>query len=366
MKKISTQFLIKLFLAALAIFIAWNFPLISGAFGKIVSVFQPVLIGIVTALILNVPMEFFENVALKKIKRPKIKRGLALFISVILFVGVLALLFGLAIPSAVDGLKNFIGIVSEQSTWDKIASRNRFLNFLVEQGKILYENFSEKLQDYVPKMLVIAQKVLKTTINILLGLAIAVMLLANKVGLKKQTQKIINRVFRKKNVLRITEVTDMAINKFSRYLGGQVIEAVILGTVCYLLMLLLGFPYAPLISLIIGFVNLIPIVGAYIGGALSALLIFAVNPTKALLFIVFIVILQQTEAFTTYPVVVGKYVGLNSFWIMVSIVIWGGIFGFWGVFLGVPFTAFLHDYIKSLLEQKEPVGNLPALPPEPR
>ena len=81
-------------------------------------------------------------------------------------------------------------------------------------------------------------------------------------------------------------------------------------------------------------------------------MIFAVSPVKALIFIVFILILQQVEGMTTYPIIVGRYVGLNGFWIMVSVLIWGGFLGFWGIFLGVPFTAFLHDFIKMLPDKE--------------
>ena len=112
-------------------------------------------------------------------------------------------------------------------------------------------------------------------------------------------------------------------------------------------------PFSDRLSPVKSFVKLDPIRGPYVGGALGAILIFSVSPAKALIFIVFVIILQQVEAFTTYPVIVGKYVGLSGFWIMVSIVVWGGLFGFWGVFLGVPLTAFLHDYLKMLLSPKD-------------
>lgn len=363
MKKLSAQFAWKLAAIAAAAFVVFNFSLIGGTFRTVIDVLQPVFIGVVLALILNVPMEFCENKLLKKIKKTKLKRGISLALSILLFAGITALVFGLAIPAGVESVKNIIARMGEQSTWDKLAETNAFMKFLVTQGKVLYDNFVAKLEDYMPKMLEIAQNVFKIAANILLGLGVAIMLLANKSGLKVQLKKLLNGVFKKKkNIARFTEVTDMAVNKFSRYLGGQVIEAVILGIVCYLCMLILRLPYAPLISMIIGFVNLIPIVGAYIGGALGALLIFSVSPAKALVFVIFILILQQVESFTTYPVIVGKYVGLNSFWIMVSIIIWGGLLGFWGVFLGVPFTAFLHDYVNMLLKKDECVPVLP-LPP---
>ena len=359
MKRLPNRFLIMLLAVTIAAFIVFNFTVLKDVFTKVTDVFQPIFIGIVIALILNVPMEFCENKLFRRVKKPKIRRFLSLTVAILLFSGVMALVLGLAIPAGIESVKGIVG-ADGVSAWDRLAETGAFMNFIVTQGKVLFDNFLSGIENYMPQMLEIAQNVFKVAANILLGLGVAIMLLGNKNGLKTQLKKF-GKFFKNSDRLeKIGEVTGIALNKFSRYLGGQVIEAVILGVVCYLFMLILRLPYAPLISLIIAFVNLIPIVGAYIGGALGALLIFSVSPAKALVFVVFIIILQQVESFTTYPVIVGKYVGLNSFWIMVSIIIWGGLLGFWGVFLGVPFTAFLHEYVKLLLEKKE----LLALPPE--
>ncbi len=353
MKKLPRSFLLKLLAVTIAGFIVFNFTLLGDVFGKVIGVLQPVFIGIVLALIMNVPMEFLENKVLKKIKKAKIKRFLSLGLSLILFAGIFALIFGLAVPSAVESIKSIYENL-DGNYWDKVAADSKVMGFIIKQIKVLYENFAAKLNDYMPKMLAIATDVIKVVANIVLGAGIAIMILSNKHGLKVQIKKFLYGVCKnKEKIKRFAAVTDIALTKFSRYLGGQVIEAVILGIVCYVCMIILKLPYAALISLVIGFVNLIPIIGAYVGGALGAILIFSISPAKALIFIVFVIILQQVEAFTTYPIIVGKYVGLSGFWIMVSIVVWGGLFGFWGVFLGVPLTAFLHDYLKMLLSPKD-------------
>ena len=361
MNKLSGTFIKKTVAVTIAAFLVFNFGIINGAFGSILKIFEPVFIGVVIALILNVPMDFCEKKIFKKIKKDKIRAFLSLSISVLLFAGILALVFGLALPSGVDSVKNIVS-GDDGSVWERLSGKNAALDFLIKYAKILYENFINKIQDYLPKMLKIAQDVFRFVANLLLGLGIAIMLLANKKNLTIQAKKLLSAVFKeKKKVHAIAEVTGIALNKFSRYLGGQVIEAVVLGVVCYVCMVIIRLPYAALISLVIGFVNLIPIVGAYIGGAIGAVLIFSVDPTKAIIFVVFIVILQQVESFTTYPVIVGKYVGLNSFWIMVSIVVWGGFLGFWGMILGVPITAFLHDYIALLMQRKSELQKVPAV-----
>lgn len=353
MKMPSKTFLAKLVSVTIAAFAVLNFAVLSSAFSKILVVLQPVFIGIVLALILNVPMKFFESKLLKKIRNEKLKRMLALSMSIIAFAGIFALVFGLAVPSAIESIRS-IYAGSYGNYWNKLASDSKIIAFFIKQIRLVYEKFVARLNDYVPKMLAVATNVLKLVANLILGVGVAIMLLSDKRGLKGQIKKLLSGVFKdQEKIKRFAAITDIALNKFSRYLGGQVIEAVILGGVCYLCMLILRLPYAPLVSLIIGFVNLIPIIGAYVGGALGAILIFSVSPAKALVFVIFVIILQQVEAFTTYPIIVGRYVGLNGFWIMVSIIVWGGLFGFWGVFLGVPLTAFLHDHLKDLLYPKE-------------
>ena len=357
MDKLSPIFLKKTAIVAALAFVVINFAYIRGTAGSFLSILQPVFIGIIIALILNVPMEIFDKKVFKKIKKDKLRSFLSLVLSVTLFAGVVALVFGLALPAGIDSVKSLIAS-GDGSIWERLQKGGKVLQFIGRYGKILYDDFTSKIQDYLPKMLKIAQNIFKVAADVILGLGIAIMLLSNKKNLTEQAKKLLNAIFKeKKKVVAISEVTGIAINKFSRYLGGQIIEAVVLGTVCYVCMIIIRLPYAALISLIIGFVNLIPIVGAYIGGAIGAILIFSVDPTKALIFIVFIIILQQVESFTTYPVIVGKYVGLNGFWIMVSIVVWGGLFGFIGMLLGVPLTAFCHDYISMIMQRKEELKN---------
>jgi len=272
--------------------------------------------------------------------------------------GVITLFIILIIPAGVKSIQNMVAQVSSGTTFDKLADGNAILNFLVKEGSKYYDKLIEQLKNYVPKLMSLAQNVLKVMGNILMGLFIAIMMVSNRENLKTQFGKLLHSLIKRPKLVSIIRISNIALKKFSKYLAGQLTEAILLGTVCYIFMTILQLPYAALVSLIIGFVNLIPIVGAYIGGAFSAIIILSVSPVKALIFVIFIVILQQLEAFTTYPIIVGKYVGLNSFWIIVSIVIWGGVFGFWGIFLGVPLTAFLQEVINQYIKEKDRIKEL--------
>ncbi len=360
MKKLPLDFILKVLFIAAAAFVVLNFTMLQGVFYKVIAVFQPIFIGIVFALIINVPMEFCYKKLLKKMKREKFKKCISLLFGLIVFGGIFGAVIGIALPAGAKSVQTIINQMSNGDMWEKISSSGSFGKAIVALGDKLYHFIVNRLNSYTPQLVNLAQNAVKVLLNILFGLALAIMILANRDKVKAQIIKLAACIFNKEKIDKFQEVTTIAISKFSRYLGGQFIEAFILGLACYFFMLILRLPYAPLVSLIIGFVNLIPIVGAYIGGALCTIIIFAVSPVKALVFVVFILILQQLEAFTTYPIIVGRYVGLNGFWIMVSIIVWGGLFGFWGVFLGVPLTAFLHDYFRLISEKKKAANNFAA------
>lgn len=352
MKKISVDFVLKAILIALLAFVVFNFSTINSYCGKCIVILQPIFIGVVLALIINVPMVFFYNKAFKKIKKEKIRKGLSLTLAFLFFLSIFAAVIGIAIPAAARSVQSIVNQMSNGDIWESISAGSNFGRIIVNLGDKLYHYIVARLSTYAPKMMSIANSFVRVIINLVLGIALSIMILANGDKLKRQGTKLITFIFKEKTE-KMAEVTDIALEKFSRYLGGQVIEAFIFGVACYVSMVLLRLPYAALVALIMGFGNLIPIAGAYIGGGLCTVIIFAISPIKALIFVIFIIILQQVESFTTYPIIVGKYVGLNGFWIMTSIIVWGGLFGFWGLFLGVPMTAFLQDLIRLIMQKKE-------------
>lgn len=351
MKGVSKEFLNKLILVTIAAILIWNFEKALSIFDVVKNAFRPIFIGIIIALILNVPMQFFEKKVFYKFK--KLKTVFSLWSSVILFVGAIVGFGFLFFPRLVESIKHVAESFQSGNAFENLSSDNPFFNYIFDNLKKITEDFIDRLQEYLPKMLELAGNVLRVAINIFLGLFLAILMLMNKEELKRQFKKLLFNTDKKEKAKDIMEMFHLALDKFSKYVGGMLLEAMILGIVCYLAMLIIGLPFAPVIAAVIALVNLIPMVGAYIGGGLSALLIFSVNPGQALIFIIFIVILQQLESVTTYPVIVGRYVGLSSFWILVSVILGGSLFGFTGVFLAVPVMAFLHDFIGGLLSKKK-------------
>ena len=362
MLKNRADFIIKLILITICAFFVFNFGKVGDFFSSVYKVFQPIIIGVALALAMAVPLRFFERKLYKKIKKPKLKEFLSVFTTLLLFGGVLTALILLVVPQGVKSVKDIM---------DKMSSGNveTFLQNVKGMEKLApylqkaYSFLRSRIAEYLPKIVSLLQDLLTGVYNVLFGIVIAVMLLLNRASVKLQVKKFIFILFKNKNPKVISFLTS-ASKKFSGYLGGQLTESFILGTACFITFSLLRVPYAALISLVVGFMNLIPIFGAYIAGFSCAVIVLSADPGKVLVFLIALLILQQIEGFTTYPVIVGKYVGISGFWTTVSVIVWGGVFGFWGMFFSVPLTAFLFDLFENYYKKKTSETKfLAGLPP---
>jgi predicted PurR-regulated permease PerM len=150
-------------------------------------------------------------------------------------------------------------------------------------------------------------------------------------------------------------------DSFHKYIVGQCVEAVILGTLCVLGMLIFRFPYATMIGTLVGFTALIPVAGAYIGAGVGTFMILTVSPMKAVLFLIFIAVLQQVEGNLIYPKVVGSSIGLPGMWVLAAVTVGGSLFGVFGMLVGVPMAAALYRILKNDMHQRE-AGKLPERP----
>jgi len=347
MKKKYADYLIKLTFLTLALFIVFDFSVVSGLINKLFAVCKPVFFGVVFFMILSVPYDLFFTVVFKKIKKEKLKKILTFVCTVLLVGGALTLFILLILPQSFESVKEIAETFSSPASRGELAEQNPLMSVLVTFGQKAYEHVAARFSEYVPALLDRVSDVFTGVYNVLFGAFIGLFLLACRDGVKRQFMHTVLLILPEDKAKTVFSFLRRVVKKFSRYLGGQVTEAFILGTACYLVMTLLRVPYPALIGFVIGFSNLIPVVGAYIGGAVCGVLVFAVSPIKCLVFIVAVFVLQQIEAFTTYPVVVGKYVGLSGFWIAVSVPVWGGLFGFWGLLLGVPVTAVIQDLLRA-------------------
>ena len=189
--------------------------------------------------------------------------------------------------------------------------------------------------------------------NAVIGFIFALYLLLDKNRLSGQVKRVSDRYIPHRFAEKITHILSVANDCFHRFIVGQCTEAVILGTLCMVGMLIFRLPYAPMIGALIAFTALIPIVGAFIGAGVGAFLIFMESPIKAVIFLVFIVILQQIEGNLIYPKVVGSSIGLPGIWVLAAVTVGGGVLGISGMMIGVPAAAAVYRLIKENLNSSE-------------
>ena len=356
-----------LFAAAVIFWSVLNYSIIISAIKWVIGVLSPLIIGLCFAFILNLLLRPLESgwdwLFLRKGDSPtakKLKRPVSIFISIILTLGAIVAVFFIIIPEVSRTLRTIIdalpGYFEDLKAWWKELSE-----FLAEYSVILPElNFENtaiiaKLTEFVTSSgeMIFNHTINTTTaivsavFNIFIGFAFCIYLLAGKERLIGQTKRTLTAAFSEKRAKRIFAFLSRVNDSFSHFVTGQVVEAIIIGLLCFIGMLILGLPYATVVSVLVGVTALIPILGAYIGTAVGALLILVESPIKALWFIVFIIILQQLEGNLIYPHVVGKSVGLPGIWVLAAVTVGGNIYGVMGMLVSVPVCSVIYVYLSE-------------------
>lgn len=356
-----------IFAAAVIFWSVLNYSIIISAVRWVIGVLSPLIIGLCFAFVLNLllrPLESgWDRLFLRKGDSPlakKLKRPVSIFISIILTLGAIVAVFFIIIPEVSRTLRTIIdalpGYFEELKVWWKELSE-----FLAEYSVILPElNFENtaiiaKLTELVTSSgeMIFNHTINTTTaivtavFNIFIGFAFCIYLLAGKERLIGQSKRTLTAALSEKRAKRIFAFFSRVNDSFSHFVTGQVVEAIIIGLLCFIGMLILGLPYATVVSVLVGVTALIPILGAYIGTAIGALLILVESPIKALWFIVFIIILQQLEGNLIYPHVVGKSVGLPGIWVLAAVTVGGNIYGVMGMLVSVPVCSVIYVYLSE-------------------
>ncbi len=339
-----------------------NTDKVSSVFGTVFGVIEPFLIGFAIAFVVNVllrPLEKLWDKLDKKKKKLslKLKRPVCLLLSTIIMFGVVFALIFMVIPEFTNTFQTIAKSVpqylSQIEKWLDVV-----INFADNYGINLPEfSFNaEKIMDVAGKFINnsgIVDKTLNFTgtvvtgiVNLVIALAFSVYLLSQKEKLSTNVKRTLFAFFPEKKVTRLLNIIELTDQTFTNFVSGQLMEAVIIGLLCFIGMLIFGMPYAAVISVLVGFTALIPVFGAFIGTAIGAFLILFVSPMKAIWFVVFIVILQQLEGNLIYPKVVGKSVGLPGIWVLTAVSIGGSLFGVIGILVSVPLCAVLYTLLR--------------------
>lgn len=352
-----------LLLAAVLVLAITKFNVLLEFVSKLWGIIFPLVLGGIMAYILNIVMRRLEKWYFPKSRNKlvqKTKRMVCIFLSFFLIVLIIFLVFRLVIPELINTI-TMIGhwipielaklqeFLAEHS--DQIPELEKWINSL----SFDWEATAQKLLSYLTSgvggilgsTLSLVGTISIGVTNFVIGLIFAIYILANKEKLKRQLMKIARAYCKPALVEKTLGVLKVANETFSSFIVGQCTEAVILGTLCVIGMKICQFPYAPMIGAFVGATALIPVVGAYLGGAVGFLMILTVSPLKAVLFVVFLVILQQLEGNIIYPRVVGSSIGLPGMWVLAAVTVGGGLAGVGGMLLGVPLTATIYKLLRS-------------------
>src|SRR5699024_3059485 len=357
-----------LFIAGLIVLAIVNFDRLKNIFSYLLTISMPIILGFIIAYILNIPMVMLEklyfpnsdSIVVKKTRRP-----VSILVSIIIITVVLIFILNLVIPQLISVFGRIIEIIPVLA--------NGIQSWVIENEEIFpplaefVETFQIDWQNIVTNMISIVNRfttnIIETTlstvgsvfsivVNLFLSLMISLYVLMSKETLGRQF-RILSETYLPerghKGLMYVLEVTDYS---FRHFITGEVLEALILGSLVTVGMWIFQFPYASMIGALTGVTALIPVLGAYISGAIGFIMILVDSPIKALTFLVFIIVIQQLEGNLIYPRVVGGSIGLPGLWVLISITIGGGLLGIWGMLLAVPLVSTLFKLLKNDIEYR--------------
>ena len=338
-------------------------PAIGGLVGTLLGAAVPLVIGCIIAYILNILMSAYERAWPGK-KVSKAKRPICLVGAILTLCAIVGLVIWLVAPQLGSC---FQLIFAELPGFlENITNRIRDWGILPEDIVTTLENvdwqsliaqFAELLTsglgDVVNVVVSAVSSLFSVLVTALLSLIFSIYVLSSKEKLKTQLHMLMDTYLPKRWLQKIEYVAHIFDDCFHRYIVGQCLEAVILGVLCIIGMLILRMPYATMIGTLVGFTALIPIAGAWIGTGIGAFMILTVSPIKALIFLVFILILQQLENNLIYPKVVGSSMGLPGIWVLAAVTVGGGVMGVAGMLLCVPLTASFYRLIREDVQRKK-------------
>ena len=360
-----TKWIIGVVTACILIYLAIrHLGMIAVGISWLVNITFPILLGIVMALVLNVPMRPIEKHL--HIKKEKAKRPVAIVLSLVLVLGIFTGIAFLVFPEIVDTIRLVAQIVmsgiDQAASWEQTIdfSRLPFGEYL-QQIDIDWMQLKNNLEQWtISQRNVLLQQaagavssVASGFMNFFIGLVFSIYVLANKEKLKRQTLRLIRVWFPQKFGSALVHVASVCNRSFRNFIAGQAMEAVILGMLCTIGMLILRLPYAPMIGALVGVTALIPIVGAFIGTIVGAFLILTVSPFKAFIFVVFLIILQQLEGNLIYPKMMGARINLPAIWVFAAVTIGGNLAGPVGMLLGVPAASAAYELLKEATAKRE-------------
>lgn len=348
---------------------------LSSGIDTIIGISMPIIDGFVLAYLMTPVLNNIEKRIIeplyKKAKLPvnaksqKRIRGLSILVTIILILIVLFEFFGLVIPEVIRSIQSIIFqfpiYINNLNHWALGLMKNN--PDLEQTVNDLLAQYSPKLLDYfntnllpninglVKTLSLSVIGIFKALWNFVIGFIISIYVLGSKEKFAGQAKKIAYALFDRKTGNEIISNFRFIHETFIGFIGGKIVDSIIIGIICFICTNIIGTPYAILVSVIVGVTNVIPFFGPWIGGVPSALLVLMVDPMQALYFIILILIIQQFDGNILGPKILGDSTGLSGFWVIFSITIFGGLFGVPGMVVGVPIFAVLYAGVKSVINR---------------
>ena len=357
---------------------------LSSGLRSFIGISMPIIDGFVLAYLMTPVLNKIEKCIIKPLymkaklpmtsKNKRRMRGLSILATIVLILVVLYEFFGLIIPEVVRSIQSIIFqfpiYVNNLSNWAMGLMRNN--PDLEDVVNALIDQYSSKILDYVNSNLLpyingviktLSSSVLgvfKAMWNLVIGFIISIYVLGSKEKFAGQAKKIAYALFDRKAGNEVISNFRFIHSTFIGFIGGKIVDSIIIGVICFICTTIIGTPYAILVSVIIGVTNVIPFFGPWIGGVPSALLVLMVDPIQALYFVILIMVIQQFDGNILGPKILGDSTGLSGFWVIFAITIFGGLFGVLGMVVGVPIFAVFYAAVKASVNRMLQKKNLPT------
>lgn len=357
---------------------------LSSGISTVIGIAMPIIDGFVLAYLMTPILNKIESKVIEPLyrksrlpvntKSQRRIRGLSILVTIILILVVLVEFFGLIIPEVIRSIQS---IIFQLPIY--INNLNHWALGLMKNNPDLEQTVNDLLAQYSPKLLdsfntnllpninglvktlsLSVIGIFKALWNFIIGFIISIYVMGSKEKFAGQAKKIVYAMFDRKTGNEVISNFRFIHGTFIGFIGGKIVDSIIIGIICFVCTNIIGTPYAILVSVIIGVTNLIPFFGPWIGGIPSALLVLMVDPIQALYFIILILIIQQFDGNILGPKILGDSTGLSGFWVIFSITIFGGLFGVLGMVVGVPIFAVFYAGVKSVVNRMLRKKELPT------
>ncbi len=373
--KLRWQDCLKIGISIFALYLAIHlWPGFVGLLKTVLGAAMPLVLGCVVAYIVNILMSFYEKHWFPGSRYAFLhssRRAVCMVLAFVTVIALVVLMIGLILPQLASCLQILIAevpgamnkIVAAIQSWgvlpENVLAPLANINWQDKMGDIV-KTLTSGVGSVMGALISTVSTVFSGLVTALLATIFAIYLLLGREDLKAQFGKLQKRYLPSRLQGRLNYVLHTVDDCFHRYIVGQCLEAVIIGVLCALGMMLLKLPYATMIGALVGFTALIPVAGAYIGAGVGAFMILTVDPWQAVVFLVYLVILQQLEGNLIYPKVFGSSLGLPGIWVLAAVTVGGGMMGIVGMLLGVPLAAAVYRLVRDDVNSHLPATGEPA------